>query len=160
MTARRFGKYVSRLYASPGYIERHGSPQTPEDLEAHDLILNNGETGAKRWSLSNGARRVIIRPEGYLSSNDNWIVKMSAVRDRGIGLFSDFFVDYEIRTGTLQPVLNDWVTDPRPLMALRHSHRHRNPHINSLIAFVLERFNGFYHYPYRDSDMILRGSDQ
>ncbi len=38
LAARKLTDYALRLYASPGYLERHGAPVAPADLARHQLV--------------------------------------------------------------------------------------------------------------------------
>jgi DNA-binding transcriptional LysR family regulator len=44
LIARRLAPVRSVLVASPDYLARRGRPQTPQDLLAHDFVMNDGST--------------------------------------------------------------------------------------------------------------------
>src|SRR3546814_4733827 len=57
------GKVKVISCASPGYLERHGVPRTPDDLAAHHLIEYDPALGAKAagWEWFDGQQSKIGR---------------------------------------------------------------------------------------------------
>lgn len=154
LVARGFSRYFSRLYASPGYLARRGTPSDPDDLGGHDLIRNTAAIGSASWSLIYGQRNVVVEPRGPLQTNDNWIAKVCALQDRGIALFPEFFAQEHVDGGDLVQVLPEWHTAPTSLTVLHHAHRFANPYIRGFIDFLTSQFSGLYHFPYRESDIL------
>jgi hypothetical protein len=44
MIARRVGPFYGKLVASPDYVAAHGEPHTPEELSAHQALMQGTET--------------------------------------------------------------------------------------------------------------------
>ncbi|MBB3458315.1 DNA-binding transcriptional LysR family regulator [Rhizobium sp. BK313] len=157
MIQRRIARYVSRMYAAPDHLAAYGTPHTLDDLRHHPLIENRGAGGSPVWSISNDRERAVIRPEGPVASNDNWVAKLSAIQAVGVGFFPDWFTVDEVRAGLLVPVMPEWHSDVVSISVLYHTHRFSNPHIRALADFLAGRFQGFYHFPYRENDLELFG---
>ncbi len=49
MQARILAPHRFQVAASPAYLKRHGTPQRPEDLAAHQCLAYKGATGQQRW---------------------------------------------------------------------------------------------------------------
>jgi DNA-binding transcriptional LysR family regulator len=47
LIARRVGPLSGKLVASPDYVEKHGSPERPEDLVAHQALMQ----GTEAWQF-------------------------------------------------------------------------------------------------------------
>jgi DNA-binding transcriptional LysR family regulator len=60
LVARRIGPVGGKLVASPDYIRRHGTPETPDDLVSHEALLQGTET----WRLIDGDKTVTVHPQG------------------------------------------------------------------------------------------------
>src|SRR5688572_16979497 len=59
LQARRLAVFRTQVYASPGYLERHGEPLRPEDLQHHRALAmqkQRGNGGNYTWPLSDGKR--------------------------------------------------------------------------------------------------------
>src|SRR5260221_1634947 len=59
LIARRIGPVSWRLVASPDYIKKHGSPETPDELLTHQALMQ----GTEAWSPINGNKAVTAHPQ-------------------------------------------------------------------------------------------------
>lgn len=64
LVARRIASVRSKLVASPDYIRRHGTPETPDELLIHETLLQ----GTEPWQLVDGPRTITVRPPGPVQS--------------------------------------------------------------------------------------------
>lgn len=68
LAARRLATMTIGLYAAPGYLQAHGTPQHPEDLLAlHGLLLPSHAGEARSWQLE---RRTAEAPNGRPGTED------------------------------------------------------------------------------------------
>lgn len=74
LVARRVGPIFGKLVASPDYIEAHGSPETPEELVAHEALMQ----GTEAWHFMDGDKTVTVRPQGRFKA-DNGTALVAAV---------------------------------------------------------------------------------
>jgi DNA-binding transcriptional LysR family regulator len=116
LRAVRAGEVVRGVYASPDYLARRGTPQTPQDLMAHATISSVAVTPAPdRWSFDgpSGAGGVAVRPRLVVNSNE----AAAAAAAAGLGL--TYIVSYQaaahVTGGTLQRVLADYSPPPIPI---------------------------------------------
>lgn len=99
------------LCASAGYVEQHGRPATPQDLQQHCCLVYKGTGGAQRWHFRRpGSEAVtIIDVQGPLRSNNAQVLVEAALAGRGIVFFPSWLFDHEhFRNKTLIPLLPDW----------------------------------------------------
>ena len=89
--------------ASPAYLAARGRPATPDDLEAHSLIVGlDGAAPERAWPLLTGGT---VRVTGALVTNDV-ALRRSAARDGfGIALTPIPSVRADLHAGTLEMVL-------------------------------------------------------
>jgi DNA-binding transcriptional LysR family regulator len=157
LTARKIGRFSFGLYASEGYLKRHGHPASPEELRQHHLIgFHNGES-LTLWSMHDGAKELSIQPQPSFLTNDYWIAKLATVHDHGIFFMPSFFADVEVKAGLLTPVLPAWQSKDVSMHALFANHRIDNPNLRLLINSLSEHFNDVFSYPYRiNTNYLLR----
>lgn len=64
LIARRIGPVHGKLVASPAYVKAHGSPETPEELLAHQALMQRPKPGTSRMATrpSRFARKGASRP--------------------------------------------------------------------------------------------------
>jgi DNA-binding transcriptional LysR family regulator len=60
LIARRIGPIHGRLVASPDYVEKNGAPETPEELLAHEALMQGMET----WQFIDGDKTIAVYPRG------------------------------------------------------------------------------------------------
>ena len=97
------------LYASPGYLARHGLPEHPDDLVKHDLLCMLGRNGAAtRWVLTRGKARWERELAGRLTANSPELLARIASRGAGIAGSSLTFASPYLKTGELVRVLPEW----------------------------------------------------
>ncbi len=104
------------LCASQEYLDRHGTPMHPNDLNDHDCLVHVNEPV---WRLGHGSTSTLhkIRNVAY-SSNSYIALQKAAVHGRGLALLPQRSVYDDLLSGTLQVVLHDNPVPERPLYAI------------------------------------------
>lgn len=113
LVASRIGEIYWVTCASPDYLAERGTPQTPQDLEAHRCISFEGPHSARSWTFARGAGPVFIRPP--LSVNTADAVIDAAIAGVGIARVSSYQAAAALRSGALVPVLQNYVPDALPI---------------------------------------------
>lgn len=121
LAARRLAVFTSGLYASPGYLARHGHPVEPEALMAHDalhLLSRNGD--AAPWALEHAQNKSHWQgiPPARATANSPELLMRLALAGTGIALVHDHFAEAHVREGLLIPVLPDWRPPAMPAWAV------------------------------------------
>ncbi|MFP2906509.1 LysR substrate-binding domain-containing protein [Pyxidicoccus sp. 3LFB2] len=95
------------VVGAPSYLERHGTPQKPEDLLRHECISYRSHTSGTlyAWELERGRRNWRVPVRGDVVTNDGQL--MLALAEAGAGLAYAFEpqVQEQLRTGRLKVVL-------------------------------------------------------
>lgn len=90
---RRIMSVRMRLYASSGYLEQHGAPESLEDLSDHRLICQN----TRSFQVSAGAllvQELMTYDIGSLLTVNNYFGVLHATRaDLGIGVLPDYVIE-------------------------------------------------------------------
>lgn len=102
--ARRIATSPAVLAAAPAYLERHGTPATPEDLQAHPVLQVPSERGP-----AGGLRLVKGAPEATEAIRANSAEALKGFAVAGLGLIQApaFVVADELAQGRLLRVLAD-----------------------------------------------------
>lgn len=101
LTARRLADSPRMLLASPEYLNRRGRPRKLEDLSAHDCLPI---TSATHWPFRTGGKTRQVRVEGRFSANSIEGLLQACVGGLGIANLSSWFVQDEVRRGSLQRI--------------------------------------------------------
>ena len=109
------------LCASPGYLQKNGTPQSPEDLAMHRCLrMKLPANRHSSWRLINpdeGRREieVVIDPAMLVNHTDTLI--RACVDGAGISSQSIDLVASHLHSGELQRVLSPWITGTNTLYA-------------------------------------------
>ena len=106
---RRLMTVHTHIYGSRAYLERHGVPQTYEELDRHRLIAYGEDQGlplaALNWVLTAGREEDEVAAPRIASLTVNNVFGMLRAADTGLGLAS--LPDYLVSAGhSLQRVLD------------------------------------------------------
>jgi DNA-binding transcriptional LysR family regulator len=130
------------ICASPDYLERHGTPLTPDDLiaEHHDCLLLR-YPGSKEyfWTLQmpEGTRKLEV--SGPYDSDDGDVLTQWALEGRGIINKPLFEVKSHLNDGTLKVILEDTPPASIQLAAIYPHKRFQDPKVRLMIDFMTER---------------------
>lgn len=124
LVARRVGEVRSLTVASPAYLARAGTPQTPADLDRHQTILSTGRSRASDWRYRTPDGRdltVRLTPRLTISDVD---ATLQAVRDgHGIARPLSYQVAEDLAAGRLVRLLRDFEPEPLPVQLVTQTAR-------------------------------------
>ena len=136
-----------QLYASQGFVDRHGVPTAPSEVSSFDGIVLQESGVTYAWTLSRHDRTTIARPRARFQVNEYWMAKYLAVEGLGIAYLPDFFIRHEVRQGALLPILSEWRSVDAPVFAVYPPHRRGNARIRQLLDTMTEEFDDIISEP-------------
>ncbi|WP_408441604.1 LysR family transcriptional regulator [Paraburkholderia caffeinilytica] len=142
LVARRIGIFERLTVASPLYLERHGTPETLDDLQRH-LAVNYflGRTGRNMdLTFIVEGETVDVKMPGKIAVND--VDAYVAGGLKGIGLIQAprlMALPY-LQSGELVEVLPQWKPMPLPISAVYPHNRHLSPTVRVFVDWVAELF--------------------
>ena len=147
--SRRIARNQRVLAASPGYLERRGTPASVEALASHDCLVarENGDAGPRQhalWTLRHArdGSTARVRVQGPLASNSGEMVRDWCLAGHGVMLRSLWDIAPQLATGQLVRVLPHyampeadihWVAPWRPKTPRR---------VRLLVDHLVEQFRG------------------
>jgi len=143
LVARQLTVTQAMLVAAPDYLERAGTPATPEDLQRHACIRYfNQNTGTTMdWVLERNGEQHDVAINGQLTFNSIEAVLSGAIAGLGIGPAPSFMAERGLAAGLLTQVLPDWKLVPeRPVSALWVKDRHASPKVQAFVEFLTTLF--------------------
>jgi DNA-binding transcriptional LysR family regulator len=105
LAGRKLGDSPLGLYASPGYLEAHGTPRRLAQLAAHECVLFRGARGKSRWTLEGKRGKESVEVHGRINVDELAAVILFARRGAGIGFFPVTFGQRLVAKGELVRVL-------------------------------------------------------
>jgi DNA-binding transcriptional LysR family regulator len=106
LVARRLAPCHRVICATPQYLERHGVPQTLNELAAHNC-LTVGLHAIWRLEGPDGSA-VNLKVSGNLRSNSSDVVHEALLSGMGIGMRSTWDVADDLKSGRLRAVLPEY----------------------------------------------------
>jgi DNA-binding transcriptional LysR family regulator len=141
LVARRLATVKRKVCATPGYFERHGVPETPQDLEGHNCLTYTSFDPEGPWRFKGPDGRMIsVTASGNLRLNDDVALSEAVLKGLGIALLPTFIVGRDLQAGRLRSVLPDYVPAERHIFAVYLPTRHVSAKVRAFIDFLVERF--------------------
>jgi DNA-binding transcriptional LysR family regulator len=150
LIARRLFDARTVVCASPEYLERRSTPQTPDELADHDCLAYSNLPDPAKWVCTDadGVRHSIEVPIAMLASSGDFLCA-AAIEGLGLVMQPTFIAGDAITRGVLQPVLTDYQWPVTPAYAIYPPTRHLSYRVREFIDFLAEYFAGT---PYWDRD--------
>jgi DNA-binding transcriptional LysR family regulator len=141
MVARRICNLERVICASPAYLQRQGTPRTPDDLQRHNCLSITSLPALRRWPFDTDDGIRVVHVGGNVAANNAETVLQLAVAGAGITRLTDVVVSDAIRSGALVTILTDWHhVEPVPLFATYPSGRNLSPKVRAMVDFLVEEF--------------------
>lgn len=143
LSARKLATLRTQVYASPRYLERHGEPLHPDDLQHHRILtLAKSRRGNQYvWPLSDGAGLVDYPINPIMIANDPAALTGALVCGEGLMLANDIGVKSLVENGSVQRVLAGWIGPELELNALFNRGLVVSPKVRAFIDFLVERLD-------------------
>ena len=127
-----------RIVASPEYLEKHGTPQSTEELANHQCLGFTEPSSLNTWAVSDAQGNPYkISPHFTASSGE--ILRSLCLSGCGIACLSDFLVDNDIAEGKLIPLLVEQTSNtPLPFNAVYYSDKAVNLRLRVFLDFLIE----------------------
>lgn len=125
------------LCASPTYLQKHGMPDTPNDIASHRCIcIRENDEHVTFWHLHKKAQTQSVRVLPAMTTNDGGVARRWAESDLGLVLRSQWDVAESVANGTLMRVLPDWQFDTAPILLLIPTQKNRSRKVQMLSSFL------------------------
>ncbi len=147
MIARPLGVLPEVTVASPAYLQRHGIPDTPDDLEGHEMIGFASSRTRQVLPLEFTRDGAVIErtlPARLIVSGAE---SCAAAARLGIGLAQAprYRFEEDLAAGTLVEILAAFPPIPTPLTLLYPSNRQLAPRVRVFMDWLIEIFTPVTH---------------
>lgn len=105
LVARKLGGTRMLIVGAPGYLARHGTPATPEQLLAHNRLGANYVRAQAGWLLRYADEDIVVPVTGNAQASDGEALRHLALAGLGLARVAAFQVQNDIAAGQLIPVL-------------------------------------------------------
>lgn len=137
LVARRIGPLYGKLVASPDYISTHGAPKTPDEVVAHQALMQ----GTEGWQFLDGDRIVTVYPRGRFKADNALAIAAAALQGLGIAWLPDGVTGEHIASGALVPVMTDHPPPPAGIYVIRPPGPHPSRKVRVLTEMLIDCFD-------------------
>ncbi len=131
--------YRMMICASGEYLEEHGEPLIPSDMNRFRAVLFS-RTGRKPWRFRQGSEEQSWTPQARISVNSGQAVRVAAIAGMGVAMLPETLVKRDIGAGKLKQLLPDWSLPEQPMTLIYHRDRYRPQRLTKFIDFVKSVF--------------------
>jgi DNA-binding transcriptional LysR family regulator len=142
LKARKLCEAPYVVVASPKYLKRHGTPETPADLMRNNCLAFNLKPTLNEWPFLDPATRSVkpMPVKGNAQANNGETVRRLAIDGLGIARLASFHVRDDIERGRLVPILERFNPgDLQPIHAVFVGHEHLATRIRAFVDFIADR---------------------
>ncbi|WP_118184771.1 LysR family transcriptional regulator [Paraburkholderia phosphatilytica] len=128
--------------ASPAYLEQHGEPRRPEDLDGHVLISVSGGSSLPEWRFGPTAQRTAGQLHSRMATTTNDSAIEAAVSGFGLTQVLSYQVAQQLEAGRLKIVLADYEPPRLPIHVVHREGRHASRKVRAFLDLAIERLRG------------------
>ncbi len=140
---RHLGTTRYAVYASPNYLEKYGTPATPEELIHHNCLryVSRVNTGHPLpWQFVDRGVLKEIPVKGNFDSDNVDSLIVAALSGLGIIYVLNFHVEAEIGGDRLKLLFADRLPSGPIIQAVFTHQRHLSPKVRVLLEFLSDRY--------------------
>lgn len=119
------------LYAHQDYIDRHGMPKDPDQLDGHRLV--SAEQGSIRGPFSTWLHERVASTQIILASDQHLVRENAIFAGIGMGFLSAYDVQNNPKMMKVLPDLDDWQI---PLWLVTHVDLHRTAKVQAMLSHI------------------------
>ncbi|MEE5151368.1 LysR family transcriptional regulator [Pseudomonas alliivorans] len=119
MRARPLAWFERVCVASRAYLEKRGSPSSPDDLKDHDCLIYTLLSTGTNWRFKDSE----VPISGRLRVNSPEAIREYVNAGLGIAQGPRWLYEEGLKSGNLQLVLNDYVAPPVPIQVVYLANR-------------------------------------
>lgn len=133
LVARKLSGLDLRLYASPTYLSRRGTPKSVEELEGHDFVVFRTLAGELPKNI-----------KVKVQTDDVFFASQAVRTGIGIGALPSFLTRGDVESGAVVSVLPKWTKEAGSLFFVHPRTQHVPRKVTAFRDFLLEHLR---HHP-------------
>ncbi|MEL6766582.1 MAG: LysR substrate-binding domain-containing protein [Pseudomonadota bacterium] len=140
LVARRLAPMPVHLVASPAYLDAHGRPAHPSELQDHACLTIGRGVEPITWRLLRGGEEASVRVDPRFATDAPLALAAAAASGLGIARVVGYAAEDALAAGRLERLLTAWDAGDMGLYALYPPNRHLTRRLRALIDHLAEVF--------------------
>ncbi|OAJ54880.1 LysR family transcriptional regulator [Paraburkholderia ginsengiterrae] len=148
LIVRKLADNPRYVVASHDYLERSGTPETPQALETHQCLrvaYGGGYRTRQIWAFRQDGAEQCVEVRGHLLSNSLDMLLEAVMAGCGIALLPEWLVGAEIRAGRLMRLFETFEASPHRGDAVVYAaylpNRRHSSKVRALVQFLEARLH-------------------
>ncbi|MEX3314085.1 LysR family transcriptional regulator [Sulfitobacter sp. PS-8MA] len=129
------------VVAAPDYLSRNGTPARPEDLSAHNCILDTNFADPRKWPLKTGQGEG-VRVAGRVRFSNAEACLKAAEAGLGLACVPNVIIGDAISRGRVLRLLEDFEPEPYDLYVLYPHSRQLSTKVRLLVDRLVDHYKG------------------
>lgn len=139
LIARRLATDRLVVCAAPSYLETHGTPAIPADLERHNCILYSYASVGNEWTFIDSADvTYTVKVSGSFRANNGDMLNEVVKGGCGIMCQPAFLVRDELKQGALVELLPSFSCAEIGIYAVYSSRKHLSAKVRTFVDYLVE----------------------
>ncbi|TDG04545.1 LysR family transcriptional regulator [Paraburkholderia guartelaensis] len=141
LVTRRLAPCRMVVCASPAYLERHGTPRTPDDLRRAQRLVFSEAVSAGDWTLLDASNRAhVIDGPCRMAANNTQMLLGAALAGAGIAYGPTFVFGEHLGRGELVALLPDYRATELAIQAVYPSVRRIPLKVHRFVDYLADTF--------------------
>ncbi|MEO8882446.1 MAG: LysR family transcriptional regulator [Devosia sp.] len=140
MIAKRLAATSFVLVATPAYLDKHGTPATPADLDRHLRVVYAPHGEARPWEFMSPSGPVTHYPKGNFRTADAENIRTATLSGLGLALAPAYMFAAEISSGAVRIVLSEYPSGALAISAVHAAGRRLPTKVRVFLDFLTEAF--------------------
>lgn len=142
LVSRHVGSVAMATCAAPSYLEKYGTPQTPDDLARHKAVNFFSEHSREimEWKFTVNGETVSRRPASSMLVNNSDVLLSCGLSGLGMLHALRAALEPHIQAGRLTEVLAEYSTVAKPVSVLYPDRRYLSPKVRVFIDWFSAMF--------------------
>ena len=136
MVARKLASSSMIVCGAPAYFERHGIPETPEDLLNHSCLVNWASAPRNKWHFKSDSGNSTILVNGRMQANVADALRLAAIEGLGLVMLASYVVSRDIEKGKLKAVLENYTLPPLDIHAVYPHRKYLSAKVRRFLEFL------------------------
>ncbi|NMP79925.1 LysR family transcriptional regulator [Pseudoalteromonas arctica] len=135
LIAKKIAPIRLAVFASPDYLERHGTPQTLLDLQSHNYLRYSHSEPTKRLFGVNELKSELKLESNFVANNGDLLLN-TAIAGGGIAMQPTFIAGEALAQGKVVRILQDYEPDPMGLYMLYANRQFLPSKVRAFVDFA------------------------
>ncbi|WP_408734462.1 LysR family transcriptional regulator [Paraburkholderia bannensis] len=138
VTGKRIATSRRVVVATSSYLDRHGTPERPDDLPNFPAVIYTQGGGGDTWTFKKGAKSEVVTLKNMISTTAAEGVREAVFAGMGLAVSTEWMFQPEIDLHRVETVLRDWTLPSLDLWAVYPAGRQATAKARAFAAFISE----------------------